>query len=153
MANGFKMNSYQTLYYEAYINKKNQTLLGVNCSSYKSDHSQLIIGVRQQGMSTLMNTIALYEHKVMQKSIAIIPRNFDSRIQLEQNLYKMTENLYIAGFRWKVPERNIDIVTKNEYRSRTDLLFVEYDCNKSDLYHPSQKTLSDRTIFFGTTEA
>ena len=65
-------------------------------------------------MSTLMNTITLYEHKVLHKTIAIIPRNLDSRIFLEKNLSIMTENLYIAGFRWDAPPRKIDIITKNE---------------------------------------
>jgi len=67
----------------------------------------------------------------------------------------MTENLYIAGFRWKTPERNIDIVTKNEYRTRTDLLFVNWDGNdpaEGSYYYPSQKKLSNKTVFFGTTE-
>ena len=103
-----------------------------------------------------MNTITLYEHKVLHKTIAIIPRNLDSRIFLEKNLSIMTENLYIAGFRWDAPPRKIDIITKNEFRPRTDLLFVVWDGNfpnkDSEYYHPSQKVLSDRTVFFGTTE-
>jgi len=73
MANGFEMNSYQTLYYEEYSN--NHSSLGSKCSYIAVQNTKIILGVRQQGMSTLMNTIALYEQKVMRKSIVMIPWN------------------------------------------------------------------------------
>lgn len=141
IANGFPMNPYQELYY----------------NTYTSAHNPMIIGGRQKGMSTLMNTIILYEHKVLRKSIAIIPSNFTARLQLENNLYKITENLFFAGLRWESPLRPINIIGANGYSVRTDLLFVNWDGNNpsknSNYYQPSQKQLSDRTVFFGTTEA
>ena len=140
MVNMFHMNEFQKRYYSYYSNSNGK-------------ETGFITGSRQQGMSTLMYSIALYEHKILRKSVAIIPMNMNSRLRLEQKLNAMTNNLYISGHRWAAPERSISIITKNEYRVKTDLLFVEcYPFVDSNYYHPSQKALSDKTFFFGATE-